>query len=204
MIYKWKLNEEKIDKFRNLFDNNEFSNKLLEAGSWYQICSAMDAIKVGIVIINQINLDKKDKHYALELIELFTAGQMIKEGIFRMFKALFNVDYSLKEDNSIFNMDDMTDDKVFNEYRALSFAHSVEFKAYNKMANGQKSYFSWLYWDRDCGDTKKIAIAYRYPDLTPIKINFDDVFNYAKKRYEYLDIIEKKIISTFNIQKQRA
>ncbi len=193
---KWKLNEDQIDQFRHIFDC-ELGQKLEKAGNWNQVCAAMDSIQVGVVIINKISWDEKDDRFALQLIELFTAGQMIKEGVFRMSKALFNNDYELKDDNSILKHS-ISDDKAFGEYRALSFAHSVEFRASNEMANGQKSYFSWLIWDLDSG-AEKIANAFRYPDNTQIKINFNDVFNYVQKRYEYLDTIKEKIITKFNV-----
>ena len=196
MSEKWKLDDNKISKFRNIFNNEEFADELIKIGSWDQICAAMDSIDVGVTIVNLINTGNKHHHFALELIELFTAGQMIKEGVFRMNKALFNKDYSLKDDNSVFQMQNMTDDKTFSEYRALSFAHSVEFGASNMIAKGTKSYFSWLFWD--CINNK-IAMASRYPDLETIKINFDDVFNYIEKRYNYLDIIEEEIIAENNL-----
>lgn len=191
-----KLNESIMEDFRTTFYNGKLIDKLSKSGSWDQICAAMDSIEVGVAMINTINENKRHHHFAIELIELFTAGQMIKEGVFRMHKALFNDDYELKNDNSVLKIENMPDDKAFSEYRGLSFAHSVEFRASNKMAKGQLSSFSWPSWTCHSGK-EKIASTIKYPEGEQVQINFNDIFNYVKKRYEYLVIIKEKIINNF-------
>lgn len=197
-----KLDSFKIDDFRAIFHENNLIEKLDENNSWSQICSAMDAIEVGKEIINKISFESEDR-LAFELIELFTAGQMIRHGILRMNETLFEKEYELKEDASVFKYikevdhSSVSDDRVFIDYRAISFAHPVEVRSNNTFSNGDKCFYSWLIWD--IGKKGDTAVTWRYPDNIQIKIKFDDVFQYVEKRYNYLDVIKQKIIQKYNI-----
>lgn len=190
-----KLDEKIIEDFRKVFYNDNLFEKLSKDKKWNNICAAMDAIQVGVAIINSIESKNRHHHFAIELIELITAGQMIKQGICELYNKTLNNNYPLKNDNSILKISNISDDKAFSEYRALSFAHVMDFKKTNEMANNQSVCFSWLHWEYHSSQERK-GVALRYPDGAAITINFNDIFRYIQTRYNCLKIIEKEIITS--------
>jgi len=195
----YQLDRDKIEKFSMLVSKKKLIDIFSETSQWDKICAAMDSIRVAIEIINRISwADYRYIGFAFQLIELLTAGQMIKKSVMEINWATLGRNYPLAKSKEIFtNPYALSDDELFREYRALAFAHSVDFRQDNAISEGQTSYFAYLIWD---SPNEKIAKAFKYPAGEQISIKFDEVFKYVLKRYEYLDCIYDAIVLKYNIK----
>lgn len=201
----FKLEEDKISRLRDFFESAIIYKKLQNQNAWNKTCAAIDNVQFGMKYINRINWNNCDDFFAFELIDLLTGGKMIKEGVKIIHKSLFNKDYPFTKDTNIFNQVE-SDDKIFDAYRALSFAHSLGVDKERYFADKEKRYFAWLHWK---GNSKNlVAHAARYSsssgnnDIMFIEIEVKKAFNYIKSRYDYLDDIIIEINKKFLLPEQ--
>ena len=194
------LDISKIEKFRDLINCSFIQSKIIKNCNWDKLCSAMDIIDVAVLYIERIHWDETPPRFAFQLMELITAGQMIKKGIYEILN-IFRIDNPFQKERFIFKVKE-TDDKIFSEYRALTFAHNLDFNKNNYFANGSKTYFAWCYWENY---DKKIANTMRYSknkEDAIITIDYNEIYSYIKKRYDYLDEIINFLIKKYKKDEQ--
>jgi len=162
---------------------------------WNIICSAMDWIQVTAAGIDTDTLIRENSDEASRrMISFVSYIDVMWEGISQLHRVLLNTsDIPFKNDHSIFNQE-KDDNNHFKTIRAIFAAHPVNLNDFKP----DKAYASWSGGGIGHGDFSTIIYS-NNPDkeYETFDITFDELFQFAEKRYHYLielsDEIERQI-----------
>ncbi|MDD4354039.1 MAG: hypothetical protein PHN56_06310 [Candidatus Nanoarchaeia archaeon] len=227
------LNKELSKKFRDTINSSPifYSAEELKA-KWNLICAVMDRIDSCVNYLNKI--DKEYPESEEEFIDFITFSCMIKDAIIRLFEELDIIypfdsgknsvkffkniykDNLYPKNNSIYLAKDNppSDDKFFEYFRALIFAHPFKTNRHSKnnlMKKGEAQYSPWVIVNKflsSLTSNTKDAVGVRiysnmFDEMLDLKLSFQLIKDYIISRYELLNYATKWVkdkISEYQIK----
>lgn len=194
--FRDKVNESPI--FYALYRNDDGKNK------WNIICSTMDWLTVVSKGIPQIKI-KSDSGFgtnhllSLNYMQYIVAIDILLESIKQLYRVLNGENnYPLKNDKSIFNQKELSDDNYFKHIRAVFGTHPVNLNSIdgNRKNNNERFYASWSTASSLDHDFDFSVYLYsNKPGKDNVKFGFeiDKINKYAEKRYRLLKDLIKKV-----------
>ncbi len=192
------MDEKLIQKFRekinehnliyHIYKNREGKNK------WGGICSAIDWIETCIEGIDVDKLEMDSSNAAsIKFMTFISCIDIMWEGVSQLHRIFFETDkLPFTGNNSIFGKE-MDDNSYWKEIRAAFAAHPTNLTGEPK---GEHNFASWsghfgygdfsvLVYSNDPGQ-----------DASFFDVNFDEIYSFALKRYEYINILSERVDET--------
>jgi hypothetical protein len=170
---------------------------------WSLICSAKDWLSVSVNGLPHIDLNHShDDVRSLNVLQLITTYDIVLQSIEQLHR-VFNMEYPLKKDESVFNAA-VPDDAYFAQIRACFGAHPVDLRSADGTKSTDKYFASWSSDVSSIGgnDDYSVYLYSNNPDVVqPIRfsMSFAKIHEYTVKRYSLLSsmisVIEKKPVS---------
>lgn len=180
--------------FRNHFGKNQ----------WSIICSAMDWIEVSLDGIDLSTLSQNnDNQASIKMITFLSCVDIMWEGIQQLHRVLVDKKtIPFEKDNSIFHQH-IPDNRFFKTIRACFAAHPVNLQdVFTDDKENERWYASWSGGSFSRKDFSVVLYSNDpQKDSRFLDVGFDEVYEFAKKRYGYLSKLSEQtdsIISAHN------
>lgn len=170
---------------------------------WNVICSAMDWIDVVIDEIDICKLSRgnnrgNNNRSSICFMMFITCVDVLWEAIQQLNRVFFNADnVSFSNDRSIFKhkLFPATDNEYFKTIRACFAAHPINLNdKFSGTGEKERRYASWSGGGIGSGDFSVILYSNRADKKSiPLDIYFDELIDFAQKRYNYLYTITAEI-----------
>lgn len=172
-----------IKKYSN-FEGKNKMGAILSAKDWLHV------VVYGLPFIDLYH-ENQDAQ-SLNVLQFVCTIDLLSEAIQQLYRVIFNVkNYPLFKDKTVFNKE-TSDDRYFAHIRAAFGAHAVNLE--DRDGNQQKRYFAS--WSSSHGEGDLSVYLYSNDpneDYQKLVISFDQLFDYARKRYLCLNDISKEI-----------
>ncbi len=187
-IFNKKINDKGL--ILHIYRNKSEKNK------WSIICSAMDWIEVSLEGIDTSKLSRGNNNQAsIRMITFISCISNLWEAIQQLHRVFFNTDkIPMKDDFSVFNKH-ISDNDYFMTIRACFAAHPINLKqVFPDDEDNERWFASWSGGTFSAGDFSVVLYS-NNPEKEPrfFDINFNELYEFAKKRYQYLNVIMEKI-----------
>ena len=169
---------------------------------WNCVCSAMDWITVAMEYLVNVKAGKIEFKHSMEIYAYISAIDNVWEAVRQLHRVFINEKTTpFSGENDIFKekfIKSKDDNTYFKEIRAVFGAHPVNLSGEQ---TGEHYYASWP--TNECigkGDYSVLLYNSKYEKCSCIlfDIFFSELDRFLLKRYEYLKVIEKKIIEERN------
>lgn len=182
--FRDKINE--YDLILHIFRNYNGKNK------WNVICSAMDWIQVGVSGVDSSILERTNTDQAsVKMITFLSCIDVMWEGIQQLHRVFFDTtEIPFTNDKSVFKKD-LDDNRYWKEIRAAFAAHPTNLDGTVK---GEKRFASWSGGGFGKSGDFSVIIYSNDPqkDYVHFDINFNEIMDFAAKRYDYLNTLMKR------------
>lgn len=204
-VFKWRhrMDNSLIKSFREEVNDQDlilqmYHNRDGKAG-WNIICSAMDWIDV---VVDEIDIHKLSRgntnKSSISFMTFITCVDILWEAVQQLNRVFFNTDnVPFSDDSSIFKhkLFQATDNEYFKTIRACFAAHPINLNdKFGGTGEKERRYASWSGGGFGDGDFSVILYSNR-ADKEPIRLGiyFDELIDFAQKRYDYLHTITDEI-----------
>lgn len=173
-----------LEAYKNVNDKNK----------WSCICSCMDWIDVSIeyIKLNKERIEKKS-YFDLEIFAYISSIDLVSEAVQQLYRVFYNkTDSPFKNDYSIFEDLNKTDDDYFSHVRAIFGAHPTNIKK-NLNERNFASYPSNNFTDSGFSVILYTNKLDEWGDI--FYLSFKKLEQYFEKRYNFLNELIKKIES---------
>jgi hypothetical protein len=167
---------------------------------WSLICSAKDWLSVSVNGLPYIDLNHShDDVRSLNVLQLITTYDIVLQSIEQLHR-VFEMDYPLKKDDSVFNAS-VPDDAYFAQIRACFGAHPVDLRSADGTKSTDKYFASWSSDVSSFGGNGDYSVHLysNNPDVDqPIRfsMSFAKIHEFTVNRYSLLsnviNVIERK------------
>ena len=178
----------------HIFKNKDGKNK------WSIICSAMDWIEVVIEKIDLKNVPRgNDNESSVKLMTFISCIDVLWESIQQLHRVLFNTEnIPFSDDTSVFKnkLIETTDNDYFKTIRACFAAHPVNLNdRFRDPSQKERRYASWSTGGIASSRDYTVFLYSNQPgvEMLMLDISFQELFSFAKKRYEYLEILTEQL-----------
>lgn len=158
--------------------------------------SARDWLHIVVYGLPSINLqEKNDDVKSLNVLQFVCTIDLLTEAVQQLYRALFNKkNYPLYNDKTVFKKS-ISDDQYFSHIRAAFGVHPVNLDSHDGVISDKKYFASWSS-SHGRGDFS-VYLYSNDPEESDkeLTIYFNEIIEYAKIRYEYIDEITKEIKS---------
>lgn len=192
-----------INAFRNRINDTEYVLHTYHDRNgkdcWSIICSAMDWISVVVESIDASLLTtNNDNESSIKVITFLSCIDIMWEGVQQLHRVFFNTTkIPFLKERKIFkhNPTNSTDNDYFKTIRACFAAHPINLHdCFDISGKKEKRYASWSGGKFSEGDFSVILYS-NEPGVesSSFDIYFDELMEFAQKRYEYLSTIMSEI-----------
>lgn len=166
---------------------------------WGLICSAMDWITVAVdgIDISLLSGDNSNEA-SIKMMTFLSCIDVMWEGVSQLHRVLYDTDkVPLKDDRTVFNDKDKSDNEYFKTIRAIFMAHPVNLsKVYGE---SDKWFASWS-GGQFSSKNFSVILYSNIPGKQSVEfpISYSELMNFANRRYlllsDFMDKIDKNII----------
>ena len=171
---------------------------------WGLICSAMDWITVAIdgIDISLLSGDNSNEA-SIKMMTFLSCIDVMWEGISQLYRVLYDTGkVPLKDDRTVFNDKEKTDNEYFKVIRAIFMAHPVNLN--NVYGESDKWFASWS-GGQFSSKNFSVILYSNIPGKQSVEfpISYSELMNFASRRYSLLsDFMDKidEILSNYNLR----
>ncbi|MBO0587601.1 MULTISPECIES: hypothetical protein [unclassified Sporosarcina] len=173
-----------IHKYSNFYGKKKIS----------VLFSARDWLHIVVYGLPSVDLHKKDDDAkSLNVLQFVCTIDLLTEAVQQLYRALYNKkNYPLCNDKTVFKKS-ISDDQYFTHIRAAFGVHPVNLDSYDGVISDKKYFASWSS-SHGRGDFS-VYLYSNDPEESDkeLTIYFNEIIEYAKIRYEYIDEITREI-----------